>query len=39
MGLIDPTSETNFFVMIVFQENDENAVDEAISICQSIHKI
>ena len=39
MGLIEPNSETNFFVMIVFQENDENAVEEAISICQSIHKI
>ena len=39
MGLIDPESETNFFVMIVFQDNDQNAIDEAINICQSIHKL
>lgn len=39
MGLIDPESETNFFIMIVFQDNDQNAIDEAINICQSIHKL
>ena len=39
MGLIDPESETNFFVMIVFQDDDTNAVEEAINICKSIKKI
>jgi hypothetical protein len=39
MGLIDPDSETNFFVMIVFQDKDQNAIDEAINICKSIHKL
>lgn len=39
MGLIDPNSETNFFVTIVFQDKDENAIEEAINICKSIHKL
>lgn len=39
MGLIDPNSETNFFVMIVFQDEDANAVEEAINICKSIKKM
>ena len=38
MGLIDPNSATNFFVIITFHDDDQNAVDEAINICQSIHK-
>jgi len=39
MGLIDPTSETNFFVIITFLDNDENASAEAVNICTSIKKI
>lgn len=39
MGLIDPDSETNFFITIVFQDKDENAIEEAINICKSIHKL
>ncbi len=39
MGLIDPKSDTNFFVIITFLDNDTNAIDEAINICKSIHKI
>lgn len=38
MGLIDPDSDTNFFVMVVFQDEDANAVQEAINICKSIKK-
>lgn len=39
MGLIDPDSDTNFFVTIAFGENDEIATADAIKICQSIHKM
>lgn len=39
MGLIDPDSDTNFFVIITFLDQDENATQEAINICQSIHKM
>ena len=39
MGLIDPDSDTNFFVLITFLDQDENATQEAINICQSIHKM
>lgn len=39
MGLIDPDSETNFFVLITFMDQDANATQEAINICQSIHKM
>ena len=39
MGLIDPGSATNFFVIITFGDDDQNAVDEAVNICQSIHKL
>ncbi len=39
MGLIDPNSDTNFFIMIVFQDEDANAMEEAINICKSIKKI
>jgi len=39
MGLIDPGSDTNFFVLITFLDQDQNAIDEAINICTSIHKM
>ena len=39
MGLIDPNSDTNFFVLITFLDQDENATQEAINICQSIHRM
>lgn len=39
MGLIDPDTETNFFVIITFMDDDANAIDEAINICNSIHKL
>ena len=39
MGLIDPDSETNFFVIIAFLEGDGNAIDEGIEICRSIQKL
>ncbi len=35
MGLIDPDSETNLFVIITFLDDDQNAVDEAVNICLS----
>jgi hypothetical protein len=39
MGLIDPDSENNFFVIITFQDGDEVALDEAINICKGIQKM
>jgi len=39
LGLIDPNSETNFFVIITFINEDENAIDEAIAICESLNKL
>ncbi len=39
MGLIDPTSDTNFFVIITFLDQDKNATEEAVNICTSIKKI
>lgn len=39
LGMIDPNSETNFFVVITFADDDQNAVDEAISIVSSINKL
>ncbi len=39
MGLIDPESSTNFFVIITFLDNDQNAIDEAVNICLSFEKI
>ena len=39
MGLIDPNSDTNFFVIISFLDQDQNAIDEAINICKSIRKL
>lgn len=39
MGLIDPNSDTNFFIIISFLDQDQNAIDEAINICKSIRKL
>ncbi len=39
MGVIDPKSDTNFFVIITFLDGDSNAIEEAINICKSIKKI
>lgn len=39
MGLIDPDSDTNFFVIITFLDNDQNAINEAIAICKSFYKL
>ncbi len=39
MGLIDPDSDTNFFVIITFLDQDANATQEAVNICRSIHKM
>jgi len=39
MGLIDPNSDTNFFIIISFLDNDGNAIEEAINICTSIEKL
>lgn len=39
MGLIDPDSDTNFFVIITFLDQDANATQEAINICNSIQKM
>lgn len=39
MGLIDPTSDTNFFVIITFLDDDGNASEEAVNICKSIKKL
>lgn len=39
MGLIDPDSDTNFFVIITFLDNDQNAIDEAVNICKSFRRI
>ncbi len=39
MGIIDPNSEHNFFVIITFLDGDENAIEEAVNICKSFKKI
>ncbi len=39
MGLIDPRSDTNFFIIITFLDGDGNASDEAVRICKSIRRI
>lgn len=39
MGLIDPNSDTNFFVIITFLDDDKNASEEAVNICKSIRKL
>ena len=38
MGLIDPDSESNFFVLLEFGSDDENAIEEAVNICLSIKR-
>lgn len=39
MGLIDPNSDTNFFVIITFLDNDVNAIEEAVNICKSFRRM
>ncbi len=39
MGLIDPNSDTNFFVIITFAERDQVAIDDAIDICKSFKRM
>lgn len=39
MGLIDPDSAVNFFIIISFADGDELATQEAIDICQGLHKM
>ncbi len=39
MGLIDPKSDTNFFVVITFLDNDAEATKEAVNICTSFRKL
>jgi hypothetical protein len=39
MGLIDPDSEVNFFIIISFADGDELATQEAIDICQGLQKM
>jgi hypothetical protein len=38
MGLIDPGSDTNFFVLITFLDHDNVATDEAVRMVKSIKK-
>lgn len=38
MGFIDPTSETNFFALITFGDNDNVAEDEAVNMISSLRK-
>lgn len=38
LGFIDPDTETNFFSIITFADDDEEAVKEAINIIQSFRK-
>ena len=38
MGLINPDSDVNFFVLISFSDGDGLATQEAINICQGLHK-
>ncbi len=39
MGLIDPDSDTNFFIVITFADGDALATEEAIAICQGLSKM
>ncbi|MBK9255318.1 MAG: hypothetical protein IPM42_07520 [Saprospiraceae bacterium] len=39
MGLIDPNSDTNFFVLITFLDQDNVAIDEAVRMVKNIKKI
>ncbi len=37
-GLINPNNHTNFFVLIMFDDNDVNAENKAVAILKSIKK-
>jgi hypothetical protein len=39
MGLIDPNSDVNFFIVITFADGDGLATQEAIAICQGLQKM
>ena len=39
MGLIDPQSETNFFILIAFESDDEYSIDRAVDICRSLRRV
>lgn len=39
VGLLDPDSETNFFVIITFHDEDDIAEDDAMGILESIRRI
>lgn len=39
MGLIDPDSDVNFFIIISFADGDALATQEAVDICQGLHKM
>ena len=39
MGLIDPGTDVNFFIIITFADGDQLATQEAIDICQGLHKM
>jgi hypothetical protein len=39
MGLIDPSSDVNFIVVITFADGDGLATQEAIAICKGLHKM
>ena len=39
MGLIDPNSDVNFFIIISFADGDALATQEAIDICKGLHKM
>jgi hypothetical protein len=38
LGFIDPASATNFFAVITFSDDDENAADEAVRMILSFSK-
>lgn len=38
MGLIDPESEANYFILIAFESDDEEAIDKAVNICLSLRR-
>ncbi|OWY22833.1 hypothetical protein C7N43_23585 [Sphingobacteriales bacterium UPWRP_1] len=38
LGFIDPTSETNFFALITFGDDDNVAEDEAVKMISSLRK-
>ena len=38
LGFLDPDSDTNFFAIITFADDDKNAEDEAVRIIKSFRK-